>query len=38
MRQILNNDLIIAIPAIIRRIMKPNHRPGIRSRGIKNDD
>lgn len=38
MRQILNHNLIIPITAITRRIMKPNHRPRIRSRRIKHDD
>ena len=38
MRQILNHNLIIAIPAIMRRIMKSNHRTRIRRRRIENDD
>ena len=38
MRQVFDDDLIIAIPAIVRRIMVFDHRSRIRRCRIENDD
>ena len=38
MEQILNDDLIISIATIVRRIMEPDYRARVRRRRVENDD